>query len=438
MKLLPLLLGVSLAANAALVVVNKRAADRARDGDSAASAGESGFAPLPRRAGPASGDAPAIVAAFKNNDMETLREELLAAGLDEATVRDVVRARIQKRYEPRFRALQTGDTKNEWWKNRDWWSDQNKEQRTATKALQAELKAEMLRVLGEDPMAEAMRNNLWMRSQYDYTSPEKRQALWELEQDYNELSQELNREARNFRMPSDAEKARYLEEEKRRDLAEILSPEELAAYELRRSNTANQLRWRMTQMDATEAEYTAIFEIQKDFDERYADYDQWGNRLRQNETAEQRDARSAAEKAMKLEIRQALGDERYKAYVRSQDHDYQQLSNAAKRFELPADTPMKIYDLRDEVPLAATAIADDPNLTPEQKKAELGKLAQETRDRVSGMLGAEVAQVYFDQNNGMHWLRELEKGTIITFDENGGQQHRRLEQPAKKPAAKAK
>lgn len=437
MKVLPLLLGVSLAANAALVVLQTR---DTRDASPATTDGAASVAsaPLPKRSVAASGEAKAIVAAIESGNVESLRDELSAAGLDDETVRDIVRARIQKRYEARFRALRSNDADQEWWKNRNWWDDQSKEQRAASKALQAEMKSEMIRVLGEDPMVAGMRDNPWMQRQYGYIPPDKRQALMELEQDYNELSQELNQETRNFRMPSDAEKTRYLDAEKRRDLAEILSPEELADYERRQSRTAQQLRWRMTQMDATEAEYTAIFEIQKDFDERYAEYDQWGNRMRQNQTQEEREARSAAEKNMKAEIRQALGDDRYKAYTRSQDHDYQQLTNATKRFELPADTPAKIYDLRDEVPLAATKIADDESLTPDQKKEELKKLAEATRDRVRGMLGAEVAQVYFDNNNGMQWVRQLEQGTIITFDADGSQKHRRIEQPPKKPASDKK
>ena len=134
---------------------------------------------------------------------------------------------------------------------------------------------------------------------------------------------------------------------------------------------------------------------------------------------------------MKGQLKEALGPERYQAYVRSNDHDYQQHVAATKRFALPEGTPAKVFNLRDEVPQAALRIADDANLTPEQKKAELQKLAQATRERVKDTLGGEVAQVYFD-NNGMQWLRQLENGTIITYDENGGQQHRRIDQPPKK------
>jgi hypothetical protein len=447
MKILPLLLGVSLAANAALLVIDRPggSAHKGKTGGGAAGAGATGTgdgAPVMKRSGPATGEGAAIATAFNLGDAEALRDELRAAGVDEELIRAIVSARIWKRYESRFKALQPGgDEKKPWWKNDDdggYWGMQSKEQRAQVKALQAEIKAESERVLGKDPRSESM--NPWLERQYGFVSAEKREALQELEQDYNELSSELQRESRGFQMPLDSEKARFLQEEKRRDLALILTPEEMADYDLRQSRTAQNLRWQMTKMDATEAEYRAIFEIRKEFDDLYSEYDGFGNRMRRNNDPEARKERGEAEKAMKAQIKEALGPERYQAYVRSNDHDYQQLQNATKRFQLPPDTPAKIYDLRDEFPKKAMLVADDPNLSPDEKKAELGKLAGEARERVKATLGADVAQVYFD-NNGMPWVRQLEQGTIITFDEDGGQQHRRIEQTPKKPApdkAKAK
>src|SRR5690606_8329296 len=69
---------------------------------------------------------------------------------------------------------------------------------------------------------------------------------------------------------SDREQLRFLQEEKRRDLESLLSPEELRAYDLRNSPTAQQLRWKMTKMNATEAEYLQIFDLQQNFDALYS------------------------------------------------------------------------------------------------------------------------------------------------------------------------
>lgn len=391
----------------------------------------------PIRSG-ASGSASAVLAeVLRPGNEERLRDELRAAGLDEAVVRSVVGSLIWKRYESRFKALQSTPPKAEWWKDdNDWWGGQTKDQRAQMKALQAEVKAETVRLLGQDP--EGAGTNSWLARQYSYLPAEKREALQQLEQDYNELSSELRQETQGFTIPADAEKTRFLQEEKRRDLAALLSPQEMEAYELRQSGTARNLRWQMTQMNATEAEFKAIFELKKEFEEQYNEYDTFGNRVRSAKSEDWK-VRAEAEKAMKAQLKVALGDERYTDYLRANDNDYRQLRAATKRFALPPDTPAKVFALRDEVPAAALKIADDAALTPEQKKSEVAKLAADARDRVKSLLGSGVAQAYFDQN-GMQWLQQMEKGTIITFDAEGGQTHRRIDQPvrAKPPAPKAK
>lgn len=436
MKFLPVLLGVSVAANAALLLFNRSDSGGVKSGGARAAAGgeASEILRFEKPQGPASGDGKALAAAIKSDDLERLRDELRASGLDEDSVRMIVGARLWKRYEGRMKALQPApDPNRPWWKNdEDGGNAQTKEQREQARLLRDEQKSEMERLLGKDPRAAAA--NTWLARQYGFLPEAKREELQKLEQDYNDLSSELRREARGFMLPSDQEKLKFIEEEKRRDLASVLTAEEFADYEMRQSRTAQNLRWRMTQMDATEAEFRTIFELQKDFDERFNETDQYGNRTR-NMSQDDWKVRGEAEKAMRAQMKEALGAERYASYVRAQDGDYQQLRNATKRFALPADTPDRIYALRDEVPQRANKIADDASLTPEQKREALKTLAAETKERVRGTLGAEVAQVYF-ANNGLQWVNQLEQGSIITFDENGGQTRRRIENPPK-PAANA-
>lgn len=441
MKTLPVLLVLSLVANAVLLVV-KPAGSTGKADRPGAGAVAAGSAATVSAGGPASssatGKSAAIAAALKGDDAEALRDELRAAGVGEEVIRAVVGASIWRRYASRFKDLQPADNaKSVWWKNDEdgYWGGQSKEQRVAMKALQAELKAESERVLGKDP--EASKMNPWMERQYGFASADKREALQQLEQDYNELANDMRRETRGFQTPADAEKARFIQEEKRRDLAALLTPAELAEYDRRNSRTAQNLRWQMTQMDASEEEYLAIFEIRKDFDERFADYDSYGNRLNQNKSEQDRKARMEAEKALNAQLRQALGPDRYQAYVNANDGDYQQLQAATKRFGLAAGTPATVLTLRDETAKAATRIADDTSLTGEQKRAEIGKLAEQARGKVAGLLGAEVAKTYFD-NGGASWLGQLQSGTIVTYDDNGSRQHRRLEQAAPRPAKTGK
>ena len=431
MKVLPFVLGASLVANAGFLVLGSGPLALERRG-SAQGASSENFtgAGTPALVGTveSSPTSRLLGEVLRPGNEERLRDQLRAAGLDEQMVRSVVSSLIWSRYESRFKALQPAQANPDWWKDDgDWWGGQTKEQRAQMKALQAEVKAETLRLLGRE--AEGAGAGSWLARQYGYLPAEKREALQQIEQDYNELGNELRQETQGFSIPSDVEKTRFLQEEKKRDLAALLSPQELEAYELRQSGTSRNLRWQMAQMDATEAEFKAIFEIKRDFDEQYSEYDSYGNKVRKPKSEDWK-VRSEAEKAMKAQLKAALGDERYAEYLRAGDNDYRQLRAATKRFALPADTPSKIYALRNEVPSAALKIADDAALTPEQKKTGLAKLAVDSRNRVKAILGAEVAQAYFDQN-GMQWLQQMEKGTIITFDAEGGQTHRRIDQVTK-------
>jgi hypothetical protein len=432
MKLLPILLGVSLAANAALVVVQlgrspARAAAEVRAESGGAEAGAVSDA-APRTT--ATGEAKALAVALNRGEPEALRDELRAAGVDEEFIRMIVGARAWKRREVRMRELHLEGRSDEWWKQEDWSSPRHRAQREEIKALQAEVKAEVERLLGPDP--DPVRSNPWLARQYGYLPAAKREAVMKITQDYQELQMDLNNEANGFRVPGDREKQRFLEEEKRRDLAAILSPEELEAFELRNSNTAGQLRWQMTKMNATEEEYRKIFAIRSAFDEANA-LDPFTSRQM---TPQDWERRNAAEKGMREQIRSAIGEERYKEYVRSQNHEYQQLQGAVVRFGLAADAPARVFDLRDHVSAEGTRIADDKELGPEQKGEALKRLAAEGRQRLESLLGPEVAAA-FKANTGSRWLDELEKGMVYTFDENGGTNGRSVEiRPRAAPQAK--
>ena len=103
--------------------------------------------------------------------------------------------------------------------------------------------------------------------------------------------------------------------------------------------------------------------------------------------------------------------------IRQQDNDWRQLEAATRRLALPADTPARLSPLRDSTALAAQQIAAKADLPAAQKKQALNELAAATREQVRARLGAEGAEAYF-KNNGMRWIKELEKGNTITFNAN--------------------
>lgn len=443
MKALPLILVTSLVANAALVTVTIRnftAHTGGGDNPHATSSASPSAGTSKPRASSSSAKptlAPDVVAALNTGDAETLRDFLRAAGLPDEMVRSIVQMRVWKNYEARLKALnpQTNPDPNKpWWKEdrnqqQNRWGGMTKEQREESRRLQREMREETERLLGVDP-----NQSRWQDQRLAFLAPEKRQALQEIQQDYQELISEVNQEMQGFRLPSDAEKLRFLQDEQKRDLEALMTPEERQAYDLRMSSTAQQLRWKMTQYDASEAEYLAIFPIQKAFDDKY-NLQNDGYSAQPERDQNYWKERREAEKQVQDQIKSILGEQRFADSVRMQDNDWRQLEAATRRLALPADTPALLYSLRDTASANVQQIADNPNLATDQKKAALAALATSTRDQVRASLGAEGAEAYF-KNNGMGWLKELDKGNTITFrKDNPGWDTKQLPKEPKKPAA---
>lgn len=441
MKPLALLLAASLVANAALITVTLR-----RDSSNAP-------APTDTPAGPRAPSSPAkprpafaanialppeLITALNADDAQGLRDLLRAAGLSDEVVRSIVQARVWKKYEARFKALnpsQQNDPNKPWWKDdrnqqNRWGPMLTKEQREEQRRLQREVREELEGLLGPDNGF-----NRWQDPRLAFLPSEKRQALQDIQQDYQELMSEIQQDSQGFRLPSDAEKLRFLQEEQKRDIASLMTPDEFAAYELRMSNTANQLRWKMTQMDASEQEYLAIFPFQKAFDDKYNQNDPFGYSTVERDQNYWKE-RQEAEKQLQEQIRSVIGEDRYADSIRRQDQDWQQLEAATRRLALPADTPNRLFSLRDSAASSAQQVAENPNLTYDQKKQELAAIAAATRDQVKASLGDEGSQAYF-KNNGMNWLKELERGNTITFrTDSPGYNTKQLPKDAKKAAVK--
>ncbi|MFA6289233.1 MAG: hypothetical protein WC661_17760 [Opitutaceae bacterium] len=435
MKALPLILAASLLANAALVTT---VAVRSSGKDGASAPGASG--PAKRTPGSSANGANIngrdLVAALNSDDPEALRDILRAAGFSDDMVRSLVQMRIWKRYEARYKALQPQpDPSKPWWKDdarqNGWYGSMTKAQREEMRQIQKDQRAEMERVLGAD------KNNTgwggWQDPRTSFLSADKRKELQQVQQDYQELMSEVQQEMQGFALPSDREKLRYLQEEQKRDIEALMTPEERTAYDLRMSQTAQNLRWQMTKFDATEEEYLKIFPLQKAFDEKYNVNDPYGANNNQRDQKFWQE-RQEAEKQLKAQMKDVIGADRYTDYLRSQDGDYQQLQAAARRLDLPATTATTVYSMREGVASSAQQIADNANLSADQKKQSLVALANSTRDQVRAALGAEGAEAYF-KNNGMSWLKVLEQGNVVTFNKEG---HGWSQRPASQPPPKKK
>lgn len=413
---LPLLVA-SLAANLFLLL---RDAPPALPPSSTASAAPR---PPPRPVAPVS---PAVAASVGEALADSAHSQafgdlLAAANIDPKLRRTLLEALLRHRYEARFRALdpyrQSERLTAEWWRNpndRDFYSGPGARERMreATR-LQQEFQAELAALEGRDPHTLDTTDNPWLARQYSALPPAKADALFRLQSDYEELEQQIHMKSSNFQLPADREKLRLLRAERQRDIAALLTPEELQTWELRSSNSSERARALATQYDATEAEFHKLYALQKTFDtlferddDPYADkeYD-WQERQK-------------AQEAFDAEVRALFGEERFARAAREQDNDYTTARAAADRLNLPAEAADTVYRLRDTTAAASQAIAADPKLDPAAKKAALATLAAHTRAQVALALGPEGAEAYFERG-AMHWVKNLEEGYTLKIAADG-------------------
>jgi hypothetical protein len=407
MKPLPLLLAASLVANAIFFATKwyhpavTTSPLATGPGPIAAHAA----APTPAHSAPS---VPANLAeALEANNPDSIRDFLRAAGLPETTIRSLVTSLIWDRYFLQASALHVSRPDQPWWKaglDNDQDPAARRERRTESRRLLREAQDTTTRVLG--PGAETPFSMLHSTPHLGFLSETKRNNVQEIERDYEDLTQAVGHDMQGFKLPADEEKLKFIADEKRRDLAALLTPQELVDYDLRTSPTAKELRPKVTQFDGSEEEYRKLFTLQKAYDDSRA--------LNSGGRAD-RKKRQEDEKQLQAQFKTALGPQRYADYQLSQNGEYQTLIAATQRLALPVETARQVFDLRTTVSSESVRIMDSPDLAAAQKKQALADLAQRTRAQIVGRLGEAVTDVYIKNNAG--WLESVGEGCAFTIDE---------------------
>ena len=214
-------------------------------------------------------------------------------------------------------------------------------------------------------------------------------------------------------LPEDRAKEALLERENQADLAALLTPQELEDYQMRTSRITASLRTPLSIMDATEAEFRAIYRIQAPFaDLLYPASDI----VRHSFSDEQWQQRREAQQKIADQLKQVLGDARYTDYARASSYEFQQLYRLVQQENLPTTTAARTFDLRDTAAQESQRIFNDQALDPEQKRAALQTLAQNTSAQIVGLLGANAGNAYV---KSARWLSYFEQGRAVTVGSDG-------------------
>ena len=407
MKTLPLLLALSLVANAALLVLRPHLAPAdAQAIPSGASASPPPSSPHPAHPSSLRGPIPVaeIWAALNPGDLTDYVANLRAAGFPDEIVRSLASHEIYTRHRTELEALQEPPVKLP-----PYWEPQNhnpgnsperRERQETRNRIYAGINEELTALVGPNPHQIQSQNNAFYERQYGPFPAEKITALQKIQRDYQDLMSGIHRESQGLFLASDRATLDFLKNEQEADIAALLSPEELRQWQLRSSSTANALRNEFQNLTLTEAQYQTLFDLRKPFDETYGDRPNGGSIAR-----EQMNERQAAEKALRESYRTVLGEDAYAAYQLQQNNDYRMAKRITDRLALPETTARQVFELKATTEAAINTVRRDKTLSADQRNTELGRLYQETSRTVEAALGAEGTELYL--NNGGWWLKNL-------------------------------
>jgi hypothetical protein len=340
---------------------------------------------------------------LRDEDPRTFIARLRAAGFPPALIRALVSAEINARYDGRFRALQEQDPNTPFWKLRPSYFMQGDKRLEEMNLLYRE-RSRVLRELFNDDFFATEDVTASQRRQFGELSASKIETIQRIEDDYTEMMSAIRASMQGIVLPEDREKLALLAREKRADLAAVLTPQELADYELRTSPTTSMLRHQLAGFDPSESEFRALFQAQQNLNGKFPGTFQSVN----DET------RTAAQRAFHDEVRAALGEARYSAYIRETTGEFQQLNRIAQKASVPRDTATQAFDVRESVAQESGRIFDDPALSGDAKRSALQQLAQSARTRILATLGPAAGPEYLKIAEA--WLTQVERGSAVSFD----------------------
>jgi uncharacterized protein (DUF4415 family) len=320
---------------------------------------------------------------------------LRASGMPADLIRDLVYLRVQARYRDRRQALRP-DTTDQYWRgwNQNAWLSASPETRAKLRDLMKEADAEIRALLGDGP--EALDG--YQRRLYDqmagYLSNAKIQQIEAIRKDYDDMATRVREQGKGLVLKADRAQLRLLENERRRDLEAVLSPDELREYDLRASPTANSVRNRLAYFEPTEEEYRALTTLQLEFDRQYG--------LNNLSGAEQ-DRRKTAEKNLLPQIQSVLGPERFADYRVAIDGMFSETRYFTNAYNLDPSVAKEIVALKQRTWKRIDEL-DQTGVSAEQRAATLKALQLEVENQLTSRLGADVFTKY---QTGAGWMNRL-------------------------------
>ncbi len=238
------------------------------------------------------------------------------------------------------------------------------------------------------------------RERFGALDTEKLRRLAIIDSEFNEQNMQASlarssSQAGSAAYAQDAKRSEQLQKERETAIQALLTPEEYAQYEVRNGPVSFGLRFQLENFRPTEAEYLALYAIEK---KRREPAGNAGPLTPQQ--------RKEANDAYQAEIKAALGPERYADFEAVSKAGSDRLPALVNRLNLPLTTISAVNAVRDDTNTRAKAIRENSQLTPEQRTAQLAALAAEAETDLRTLFVTPRGLDAYKDIKG-EWLRNL-------------------------------
>jgi hypothetical protein len=406
---------LSLALNVAFAVAIFLSAKKTPAPDQAATASQP-FTGTNPQAGlaannPAPDGPPFLWSQIASENLKSYRDNLLAIGCPELTMREIIRAVINERFGARRRSILASFQERYWdlvlrrelvrrqWIPRTEWGQ-------ALESLKAKRLQLITDVLGRDALiteAERQTRRAELEQQRSWLSPEKRGRLIELEEKHQQQlvdwAESLG--SRVNGMPTQEDQDRLQKWQQDFDEAEkqLLTPEELAELQLRESDVAD---WagNLPGFEPTEDAWRSLTGLRSQYEESQRDLGNAGL-TDEERTARQNELQAGFDSA----VQAALTPDQFAQYQLANNDQYQALHNVTQRYDLPDSVAAQSLGIQQSAQIAADQVRANSSLSPEARQAALNGIQQETEQTLSQILGVKVLSTY--KEYGGDWITGL-------------------------------
>ncbi|HAM73712.1 MAG TPA: hypothetical protein DCM86_18920 [Verrucomicrobiales bacterium] len=339
---------------------------------------------------------------LESTNYATYIENLRAVDCPEETIHDIIIADVGKLYARRRAEVLGKREPAPFWKTE---SPYDRRQQQALHALEREQRTLIRQLLNVDLDTElaAMGVDTGVRPVDLGFLPEAKQELVRGVLDrYRQMEGVLRDAAGGIWGETDDENLRRLTRQEESELQSMLSPQEFENYLLRQSPLAAELRTSLNGFEPSEEEFRRIFSLRRSYEDAASDVSPGDDTASADGSGR---IRADMKELLDGELKEALGESRWKQYEKFQEPSYQALNQVGERFNLPKGIADEAYEYMRIANEQVEKLRLNSDVEEDARAEALRKISQETSREVKRILGPDAYRV-FRGAGGSYWLNQ--------------------------------